>query len=175
MKKEITVPNGVNIEIEESSVKVSGPKGQLKRTFYHFFDITIKKENDKVMVSSDSDRRKVKAMVGTIAAHIRNMIIGVTKGFTYKLRIIYSHFPVNVKIQGEDVQIHNFLGERVPRTTKVIEGVDVEVKGQDIYIRGIDLEKVGIMANRLEQITRITGKDRRVFEDGIFIVEREKR
>jgi len=171
--KEVEIPEGVNVEILGKKVKVSGPKGNLEREFKIKEDIKIEKKENKLIVSSESERRKIKALVGTIAAHIRNMVKGVTKGFTYKLKVVFTHFPVKVKVEDDKVLIENFLGERVPRVAKRVEGVDIQVKGQDIILTGIDIEKVGLMASRLEQACRITGKDRRVFQDGIWIVGRE--
>lgn len=171
MIKEVVVPQDVNIEIEGKTVKVSGPKGELEREFKHFFDIKMEKKDDKVIVSSDSDRRKVKAMVGTIASHIKNMIIGVTGGFTYKMRVVYSHFPVTVKVEGNKVLIHNFLGEKVPRVAKIVGNTKVDVQGQDIILTGINKEDVGLTSSNIEQTCRITKYDRRVFMDGIFPVE----
>ena len=172
MIKEVEIPENVKVEINDKKVKVSGEKGELEREFKTFFDIKIEKVDNKVKVSSDSERRKVKAMVGTIAAHIRNMIKGVTKGFTYKLKVVYSHFPITVKVEEDKVLIQNFLGEKVPRVAKRVEDVEIKVNGPEITLFGIDKEKVGLMANRLEQACRIKAKDRRVFQDGIWIVSK---
>lgn len=171
--KQVEIPEGVSVEVLEKKVKVSGPKGSLEREFKIKEDIKIEKKENKIIVSSESKRRKIKALVGTIAAHIKNMIKGVTKGFTYTLKVVFTHFPVKVKVEEDKVLIENFLGERVPRVAKRVEGVDVQVKGQDIILTGIDVEKVGLMANRLEQACRITGRDRRIFQDGVWIVGRE--
>ncbi|MEM7821209.1 MAG: 50S ribosomal protein L6 [Candidatus Aenigmatarchaeota archaeon] len=172
-EKEIIVPEGVSIEIEGRKIKVSGPKGSLEKEFKGFSEIRIEKSENKIRIFSESERRKIKAMVGTIEAHIKNMIKGVTKGFVYKLRVVYSHFPVNLKIEEDKILIQNFLGERVPRVAKRVKGVDIKVEGQDIIVSGINIEDVGLMASRLEQSTRIKGYDRRVFSDGIYIVSRE--
>lgn len=171
--QEINIPEGVTIEIEGKKVKVKGEKGELEREFKTFFDIKIEKSEEKIIVSSESERRKVKAMVGTIIAHLRNLLKGVTKGFTYKLKIVYSHFPISVKVEEDKILIQNFLGERVPRVAKRVEGVEVKVEGQEVIVSGIDLEKVGLMASRLEQACRIKGKDRRIFQDGLWITKKE--
>lgn len=172
--KEVEIPEGVTIEINGLKVKVSGPKGELEREFKTVFDIKIEKVDSKVKVFSESERRKVKAMVGTITAHIRNMVKGVTKGFTYKLRVCYAHFPPQVKVEGDKVIISNFLGERKPRIAKIVGSTEVKVKGQEVIVSGINLEDVGQTANNIERATRIVGYDRRRFMDGIYIVEREK-
>jgi large subunit ribosomal protein L6 len=175
MIKEIEIPENVSVEIEDKKVKVSGEKGTLEKEFKYFWDIKIEKKNNKIVVSSNSDRRKVKATVGSIVAHINNMIKGVTKGFVYKLKIVYSHFPIKVRTEGDKVIIQNFLGERSPRIAKIMGDTKVEVKGQEVEVSGIDIEAVGQTAANIEQACRIRGKDRRVFQDGIFIVEKPKK
>jgi len=113
--KEVLVPSSVNVEISESGVRVKGSKGELKRAFKIVEGMRIETKENKVIVSSDDERRKVRALVGTTASHIKNMIEGVEKGFTYKLRVVYSHFPITVKIEKDKVLINNFLGEKTPR------------------------------------------------------------
>ena len=174
MQKEIIIPENVTVEADEKHARISGPKGELKKEFKHFFDIKVKKEGNKIIISSSSERRKVKAMVGTIAAHIRNMIKGVTEGYTYKMRIVYSHFPINVKVEGNKVFINNFLGENVPRVAKIVGNTKVEVKGQDLVVTGVSIEDAGQTAANIEQACRISKFDRRIFQDGIYIVEKPK-
>ncbi|MEM2816736.1 MAG: 50S ribosomal protein L6, partial [Candidatus Bathyarchaeia archaeon] len=107
-------------------------------------------------------------------AHINNMIIGVRKGFTYKLKIVFSHFPISVKVQGKTVIIENFTGERNPRRAKIIGDVKVKVAGDDILIQGINIEDVSQTAANIEQATKIRKKDPRVFLDGIYVYERRE-
>lgn len=174
MIKEIEIPENISVEIENKKVKVSGEKGTLEKEFKYFWDIKIEKKNNKVLISSDLDRRKIKATVGSIAAHINNMIKGVTKGFTYKLKIVYSHFPIKVRAEGNKVIIQNFLGEKNPRTAKIVGDTKVEVKGQEVEVTGIDIEAVGQTAANIEQACKIKGKDKRVFQDGIYIISRSE-
>ncbi len=174
VSKEIEIPEGVTVEVEGKKVKVTGPLGTLERTFKYTWDIKIEKKDNKVVAHSPSDRRKVKAMVGTIIAHIRNMIKGVTKGYTYKLKIVYSHFPITVKVDGDKVVIQNFLGERTNRVAKIMGDVKVSVQGSDVIVKGINLEDVAQTAANIEQACRITKFDRRVFQDGIYIYAKEE-
>jgi large subunit ribosomal protein L6 len=171
MEKELTIPENVKVEVQNKHVKVSGPKGELTREFKYFFDVKIEKKDNKIVVTSSSDIKKVRAITGTIIAHINNMTRGVTEGYTYKLKVIYSHFPITVKVEGSDVQIHNFLGEKVPRIAKILGSTKIEVKGQDIILTGPDKEDVGQTSANIEQACRITKYDRRIFQDGIYKVE----
>jgi len=174
----VEVPDGVNIRVEGAKVIVSGPKGTLERDFSHAKGIRIRKtvnEDNKevIVVETFFADRKRKALVNTIASHIENMITGVTKGWRYTMKVVFSHFPINVKVVGDTVEIHNFIGEKAPRKAKILPGVKVQVKGRELVVEGIDIEKVSQTAANIEQATKIKEFDRRVFMDGIYIASRE--
>lgn len=173
--EEVEVPENVSVEINGMKVKVSGPKGTIERDFSHIRGVEIRKENNKVIIETFFANRRKKALVPTIAAHIENMIIGVTKGFRYKLKIVYSHFPVSVKVDEKNkrIVIENFLGEKAPRIAKIVGNVTVKVKGDDVIVEGIDIEEVGQTAANIEHATKVKDYDRRVFMDGIYIYEKE--
>ncbi len=172
VREEIEIPQGVNVEIDGMRVRVSGPKGSVERDFSHAKGIILRKEDSKVVVEAFFADRRKKALVGTIAGHIQNMITGVTKGWRYKLKIITTHFPVTVKVSGNEVIIENFLGEKAPRRAKIVGNVKVTVKGKDVIVEGVDIEAVGQTAANIELATKVKDKDRRVFVDGIYIYER---
>jgi len=170
--EEVEVPLEVKVAVDELKVVVEGPKGKLERDFSHAKGISIRQEENKVIIEAfNADRRK-KTLVGTIAAHIRNMITGVTKGYRYKLKIVFSHFPISVEVKGNQVIIKNFLGEKSPRKANILEGVSVKVVDRDIIVEGIDIEKVGQTAANIEMATKVGEFDRRVFMDGIYIYEK---
>ncbi len=173
----VEIPEGVTVEIDGLKVKVKGPKGELERDFSHAKGVRIRKFEKEgkqyVLVETFFANRKRKALVNTIAAHIENMITGVTKGWRYKMKIIFSHFPINVKVVGDRVEIHNFIGEKAPRIAKILPGVTVKVQGRDLIVEGIDIEKVAQTAANIEQATKIKDFDRRVFMDGIYIYQKE--
>ncbi|ACX72082.1 ribosomal protein L6P [Methanocaldococcus vulcanius M7] len=172
IEERIKIPENVQIEVNDNNeVIVKSGGNELRRRFEHS-NVKIKKEGDEVIIFCEYPRRKDKAMIGTIRAHINNMIKGVTEGFTYKLKIRYAHFPMKVSVKGNEVIIENFLGEKHPRRAKIMEGVKVKVSGEDVIVSGIDKEKVGQTAANIEQATRIKGRDPRVFQDGIYIVEK---
>ena len=170
--KETIVADGVNVEISGSRIKVSGTKGSLEKKFIIDKDMKIEKIENKVRVSSARERRSTKALVGTINAHIRNMIDGVTKGFTYRLRVIYSHFPVTVKVEKDKILIQNFLGERTARIAQIVGKTEVKIEGSDLVLSGIDIEEVSQTAGNIEQAARIVGYDKKVFQDGVYIVSK---
>jgi large subunit ribosomal protein L6 len=102
------------------------------------------------------------------------MITGVTKGYQYKLKIVFSHFPISVKLQDKSVLIENFTGERRPRRIKLIGSVKVKIEPDDIIVEGANLEEVSQTAANIEQATRVRNKDPRVFLDGIYVYERNE-
>lgn len=171
-KDEIGIPEGVELKLDGKTIEVSGPKGRLKRTF-DVSNVKTRVEGRRVLIETESMRRRDKAMAGTIEAHLRNMLKGVTKGFTYKLRVVYSHFPVSIKVDGKRVLIQNFLGERSPRVAEIVRDVNVEVKGEEIIVNGVDKDDVGQTAFNIEQATFVKHRDLRTFQDGCYIVERE--
>jgi len=171
--EEVKIPENVDVRIEEpAKVIVTGPKGTLKRDFSHA-KVLIRRENSKVIIASYIKGRRGKSICGTIASHVENLIKGVTEGFVYKLKIVYSHFPMNVKVEGDKVVIENFRGEKEKRIAKIVGNVKVRVEGDDVIVEGIDLEEVAQTAANIEQATKTKGYDPRVFMDGIFIYERK--
>jgi large subunit ribosomal protein L6 len=171
MEKTIEIPEGIEADVDKFKINVKGSKGSLERDFYSPLfrkEIAIAKENNSITLKTESKRKKVKAMMGTIEAHTKNMFKGVSEGFTAKLKIVYMHFPFTIKINGKEILVDNFLGEKLPRKTKIVGDCKIEVKGDEITVTGIDKDDVGQTAANLERVTWIKSRDRRVFQDGIF-------
>jgi large subunit ribosomal protein L6 len=171
LREEIPIPEGIDVTID-GGVTVKGSKGQLSRKF-NYPNVVIKKDDGNVVLEANFPKKRDKAMLGTIKSHIDNMITGLTDGFTYNMKIVYAHFPMTVKAVGDKVTIENFLGERYPRTAKIVGSAKVQVKGDEVVITGINKEDVGQTMANLEQATKIKGRDPRVFQDGIYFVSRE--
>ncbi len=170
--KEFIIPQDVTLEISGNKVKAKGTKGELEKQLVVSKGITLEKIDGKVKISSESDRKNVRAVIGSTIAHIRNMVDGVTKGYVYKLKVVYSHFPVTVKSEGKKILIQNFLGERTPRIAKVVGKTEVKIEGTDLTLSGLDVDDVSRSAANIEQAARISGRDRRVFQDGVWITSK---
>ncbi|MGZ7069339.1 MAG: 50S ribosomal protein L6 [Methanobacterium sp.] len=171
LREEIQIPEGIDVTIDDG-ILIKGSKGQLERKFNHP-GISIKKDDSNIVLEANFPKKKDKAMLGTIKSHISNMIIGLTDGFTYNMKIVYAHFPMAVKAGKDKVTIENFLGERHPRTAKIVGSAKVQVNGDEVVITGINKEEVGQTMANLEQATKIKGRDPRVFQDGIYFLSRE--
>ncbi len=171
--KNIAVPDGVDVKIEGRLVSMKGEKGSLSRDFSEA-PISLQLEDKQIIVQANWPRKREAALVGTVAAIIQNMITGVTRGFTYKLKIVFSHFPISVKVKERTVSIENFTGERSPRLTGIIGDVKVSSKEDDVIVQGINLEDVSQTAANIERATKVKSKDPRVFLDGIFVYEKKE-
>ncbi|MDD1754993.1 MAG: 50S ribosomal protein L6 [Methanothrix sp.] len=169
--RQVEIPEGVAVAVDGNTVTVKGPKGEVSRQL-SYPEIEIKKEDSILVVNSRLDRKRQRAMVGTLAAHIGNMIAGVTKGYEYKMKVVYSHFPIQLKAASDELIINNFLGERRPRSARILPGTKVNIGKDEVTITGIDKECVGQTMANIEQATRVRGFDIRIFQDGIYLVDK---
>jgi large subunit ribosomal protein L6 len=169
----IQAPDNVEMTLEGRKITVKGPKGTLVRDFA-FAPVSIELEGKNMRVWAEWPRKKEASLVGTLHSHIENMITGVTKGFTYKLKIVFSHFPISVKLKDKTVLIENFTGERNPRKAKVVGNAQVKIQSEDIFIQGMDVEEVSQTAANIEQATKVKRKDPRIFLDGLYVYERSE-
>ncbi|MEM0287711.1 MAG: 50S ribosomal protein L6 [Nitrososphaerota archaeon] len=170
---EITVPQGVDAVLEGQELVVKGPKGVVRRNFAKI-PVKIEVDGSLVKLSTLRKRKEDRAVLNTCKSHVTNMFTGVTKGFTYRLKVVFAHFPLSIKVQGDEVMIENFYGERAPRRARIVGKSKVTVEGDDIVVTGADLEAVAQTAANIEQSTRIREKDQRIFLDGVYIYERKK-
>ena len=168
---EIELPDDVTAEAEGLELAVEGPNGRVERRLW-YPDVDVAVAGDVVTIESDADDAKTTATMGTFESHVENMIHGVTEGWEYEMKALYAHFPMQVRSEGDEVVIENFLGERAPRRTTVHGDTEVEVNGEELVLRGPDKEAVGQTAADIEQLTRVTDKDTRVFQDGVYITRK---
>ncbi|RAH16692.1 MAG: 50S ribosomal protein L6 [Methanobacteriota archaeon] len=175
---DISLNEGVKAQLSDGGiVTITGEKGAISRKFVHS-KVIISSDSDSLTVSCDLPRKKDKAICGTWAAHLRNMNKGVSEGFTYKMKAVYSHFPMTMKVDHGNGKfiVNNYFGEKVPREANLPwpeNEVKVEVKNKtEVIIAGIDKEKVGQTTANIERCCTVKKRDRRVFQDGIYLVEK---
>nr|BAJ96848.1 predicted protein [Hordeum vulgare subsp. vulgare] len=175
----LAIPAGVQISVENRIVKVTGKRGSLTKSFKHMSaDIElVGREKKKVVVKIYFGSRKQVAAIRTVLSHIKNMITGVTKGYEYKMRLVYAHFPINVSTtnDGKELEIRNFLGEKIVRKVTMLEGVKIERSEKvkdELVLTGNDVELVSQSAAQVHQSTTVPEKDIRKFLDGIYVSEK---
>jgi large subunit ribosomal protein L6 len=171
--REIQLPAGVEARLEGGVLTLTGPLGSVSRDFRKI-PVAIMVQAGRITLTVPGRRKREVSVLGTAASHIKNMIKGVTQGFTYRLKIVYSHFPMTVRVKGDMLYIENFYGERSARRARIVGGCKVSVEGEDVVVRGLDKEAVGQTAANIELATKVRRKDPRVFLDGIYLYKREE-
>lgn len=169
--EDIEIPEGVTVSVSGSILTAKGPKGEVSRDFFAE-NITVSTEARKVTVSSPVNKKNQRKIIGSFKAHIKNILIGVVDGHHVKMKILSGHFPMTVAVKDKEFSVKNFFGEKTARTFTLPEGsVEVKIKGDDIEIESCDKELVGSVMGSIEQLTRRTTFDRRIFQDGIVLVK----
>jgi large subunit ribosomal protein L6 len=167
----IEVPSEITFKLDGSLLVVKGPLGECRKDFAKT-PVQLIYEDGRLIVKAYRSRKKDSAIANTVTSIINNMIKGVTKGFTYRLKVVFAHFPVSVRVKDNDVHIENFYGERSPRKAKIVGDCEVLTEGDDIIVKGVSKEDVGQTAANIEQTTSVKRKDQRVFLDGIYVYEK---
>jgi large subunit ribosomal protein L9e len=134
-------------------------------------------EPQTVKVEKWFGSKKEIAAVRTVCSHIENMIKGVTKGFQYKMRSVYAHFPINCVTTDNNslVEVRNFLGEKYIRQVKMSKGVTVvnsQKQKDELILEGNSIEAVSRSAALIQQSTTVKNKDIRKFLDGLYVSEK---
>jgi large subunit ribosomal protein L6 len=173
-RTELQIPDEASAEMDHLELTVEGSNGSVTRRLW-YPDVSVSVDGDSVVIESDEDDAKTMSTLGTFESHVRNMFHGVTEGWEYEMEVFYSHFPMQVDVEGEEVVIENFLGERAPRRTEIHGDTDVSVSEEQITLSGPDVEAVGQTAADIEQLTRVTDKDVRIFQDGVYITQKPTR
>ena len=174
LERAIEIPKGVEVSVKKKDFVVKGNGKEIKKVF-DVGKVRVSVKDGKILLIAKGASRRESKMIGTIWAHLKNMVKGVGEDFVYELEICNVHFPMNVKVEGEKVVIKSFLGEKVVREARVLKGVKVNVSGSKILVTSYDIEAAGQTAANLEKATRLTGRDRRIFQDGIFITKKPYR
>jgi large subunit ribosomal protein L9e len=174
--KTLPIPDGVSVTIKNRFVRVKGPRGVLTRDFGHQkIDLMVEQSGKTIRAELWNGDRKTVACVRTVITHIKNMITGVTKGFLFKMKMVYAHFPISINIEnnGKRVEIRNFLGEKLVRVVEMT-GDTVAKKSEDgtkdeITVTGSSLDDLSQSCANIQQICRVTDKDIRKFLDGVYV------
>lgn len=169
--KVIEIPQGVTVELKDNILLVKGLQGENKREL-DYPTLSIAVDGGKVIIKAPKATRREKRMAGTYVAHIKNLINGVQEKFNYTLKICSGHFPMNVVVSGNSLQVKNYLGEKYPRKIEFPQSVNVKVNGDKIEIQSCNKEDAGMVAAKIEKLCHPGNKDRRIFQDGIYIISK---
>ena len=171
---EVEAPASVTISKEGNIITVKGRHGTVERDFTKL-PATLAVQGNKVTIKAYGSRKRDLAVTNTARSIIASMIKGVEKGHSYKLKIIFAHFPISVRVKGKEVHVENFFGERASRVSRIVgDATKVSVVGEDVVVQGPDLQDVSQTAANIELSTKTKGKDQRVFLDGLYIYSKEE-
>lgn len=175
MKKElyqnIKIPSGVEVHVNGNEIKVKGPEGTIVKEA-NMGNLEVHTSGGNFKIGHKKASKKEKRMMNTICAHVKNMIKGVEKKYEYTLKIASSHFPMTVKLEKDNAIIKNYYGEKKDRKMKLPKGVEVEINKDIITVKSADKELAGQTAANFENVTKVTNRDRRIFQDGIYIINK---
>ena len=176
INEKIEFPEGFDFGINNSEIYVKSDGKETKKTF-NLRGINVEKSGNSLILSVKNGSKRHRKVIMTIIAHLKNMVHGLKEEFVYKLEIVYVHFPATLEINKDkkEFYIKNFLGEKRPRIAKIIPGSEISIERNIITVSSHDKEVAGQMAANLEMATKIKNRDRRKFQDGIFITEKPGR
>ena len=172
MNNIIELPSGVNATIKDTLLTIQGPKGVDNATF-NPNNVKVSVLENQLTLEGKDDGKRAKNAVNTLSAHVNNMIKGVTKEFEYHMAIVYSHFPMTVTKKEKFVEVMNYLGSKQVKKALIVGATKVDIKGKDIILKGPSRSDVGQTAANLERLANTGGKDKRIFQDGVYITSKD--
>ena len=170
---EIQIPKDVKVNLKGSMLEIKGPLGKVYKNFKKI-PVLIEINDDKILLKKTGKRKKHLAILNTAKSLIQTLCIGVVDGFTIKMKIVYSHFPITVNIEGKKVLVKNFQGERAARVSIIKGNTLVVAKGDDVILTGPVLTDVSQTAANIQLKSKVKNKDHRVFLDGIYKYSKSK-
>lgn len=184
VRRELEIPSGVKVAIDGQRIRVDGPLGSIEKDVSHIKNVEVRLENGKIVLEAFMVEKKTYSIVNLLYSLINNMIKGVQKGYRYKMKVVYAHFPMNIKVDEKNniVVIENFLGRRGKITARIVPGIKVKVEKDEVVIEGVDKEAVAQTAANIRDAVRLRGKYRLCPHgreggpgvlDGIYVYARE--
>jgi len=173
LQASVSVPDGVTVSMRRGVMRVEGPLGRTHKSFRKI-PVDVEIGDGAVRLSARDSRKRDYAILNTSRSIVRNLVEGIREGYTLKMKVVYAHFPVSVKVEGREVLVENFQGEHAPRRARIVGETKVEPKGDDVILTGAVLTDVTQTAANIQQNTRIKKKDHRVFLDGIYVYEKSR-
>jgi len=169
----IEIPKGVTVTMNKRMMEFQGPLGKTFKSFRKI-PVDIEVNDGKIVLTAQGSRKREYSILHTARSLIRNVCEGLIEGYTIKMKVVYAHFPITVKVQGKEILIENFQGERAARKTRIVGNTKVIPKGEDVILTGEVLTDITQTAANIQLKTKVKGKDHRVFLDGIYLYEKKK-
>ena len=172
-KDQVDIPEGVTVTVNKHMVSFVGPLGKTHKSFRNI-PVKVEVNEGKILLTAIEHKKRDYAILHTARSIIRNICEGLITGYTIKMKLVFSHFPITVKVEGKQVLIENFQGERAPRITNIVGNTKVVPKGEDVILTGEVWTDITQTAANIELKSKVKNKDHRVFLDGIYVFEKKK-
>ncbi len=172
---EIELPSGVDAKIENGTVTIKGKLGSTTKAV-NMRLIRLSQESRKLRIEPTSNKKLGKSAElasQAFASELNQSVKGVQEGIERNMKVIYAHFPMSIEVKDKVLSIKNIFGEKTARTTEIVGDTKVEIKGQDVKIKGVDPYDVGQTIANIRAICHMRGYDTRVFQDGVYLVNEE--
>jgi large subunit ribosomal protein L6 len=172
---ELDIPQGANLSLDGDFVVISGKLGTARKKINRKL-MSVSIEGGRVVIKEKGGKKLEKfaaLAIQSFSSGVKSAMEGVTKGIEVKMKVVYAHFPMSIEIKGRDIVIKNIFGEKIPRVTHTVGDTKVEVKGQDVTVRGVDNYDVGQTVANMRKACAARGYDTRVFQDGIYVALEE--
>ena len=170
---QVDIPEGVTVTVNKHMLSFTGPLGKTHKSF-RSIPVNVKVNEGKILLTAINSKKRDYAILHTARSIIRNICEGLVSGYTIKMKIVFSHFPITVKVEEKKILIENFQGERAPRFTHIVGNTKVIPKGEDVILTGEVWTDITQTAANIELKSKVKNKDHRVFLDGIYVFEKKK-
>ncbi len=170
---EVAIPEGVKVTQKKHMLGFTGPLGKTFKSFREI-PVNIEIQENRILLKTKGFRKRDYSILHTARSVIRNICEGLTEGYTVRMKVVFAHFPITVKVDGRTVLIENFQGERAARSTQIVGNTKVTPKGEDVILTGEVWTDITQTAANIELKTKVKDKDHRVFLDGIYVYEKRK-
>ncbi|MEK6888711.1 MAG: 50S ribosomal protein L6 [Nanoarchaeota archaeon] len=171
LEEKLDIPSGVVCELKDNSIVCTKSSNSLSKSV-NIPGIKIEIKGSEIILSAERGNKNIYKNIISLVAHLKNLFKGLDREYVYTLEACNVHFPMTLKLEGESLIINNFLGEKTSRKAKIFAGVKTEIKGTKIILRSRDKEAAGLSAANIERATKVKNRDRRIFQDGIYITEK---
>ncbi|HUU48303.1 MAG TPA: 50S ribosomal protein L6 [Nitrosopumilaceae archaeon] len=169
----LEIPDGIKITVKKHMMQFNGPLGKTFKSFRKI-PVNVEVSEGKITLKAQGKRKRDYSILHTARSLIKNIFEGLTEGYTIKMKIVYAHFPVTVKVKDKIISIENFQGERAARIAHIVGNTKVNPKGEDVILTGEVWTDITQTAANIALKTKVKNKDHRVFLDGIYIYEKKK-
>ncbi len=168
---ELEIPSGVKVDVVGETVTIRGKLGSAVKHINPKF-VDVKLHGNKLVIKEIEEKKLAKKSglaTAALKTELGDAMIGVENGVNVKMKVLFAHFPTSLEVKGKKLYLKNLFGEKVPREISIVGDTKVEIKGQDVMVKGVDNYEVGQTVANIRKGCYARGYDTRVFQDGLYV------